>query len=75
MGAASATAHHLKVTGCAPEAWQIFRQHHYLSGGASPQLAVLPGKLERRPVAFAAVIPAAGHYRVDRVTRVVVLPA
>jgi len=65
----------LKVTGCAPEAWQIFRQHHYLSGALHRSSQCYLASWNGDPVAFAAVIPAAGHYRVDRVTRVVVLPA
>jgi len=64
----------LKVTGCAPEAWRLFRQHHYLSRTIHRSSQCYLASWNGDPVAFAAVIQAAGRYRVDRVTRVVVLP-
>lgn len=66
---------HLEVSRCLPEAWGMFKRHHYLSADLNTRavrcyLATFDGQ----PIAFAALLPAMGYKRVWRVSRVVVLP-
>jgi GNAT superfamily N-acetyltransferase len=65
----------LEICRCLPDAWRIFRRHHYLSARLS-SIAVrcFLGLVRARPVAFAAILPCPGLPRARRISRLVVLP-
>jgi GNAT superfamily N-acetyltransferase len=54
--------------------WQIFRQHHYLSGSLASTARCYTATYQDRPIAFIAVVHTHMKTRYYRVTRLVVLP-
>jgi GNAT superfamily N-acetyltransferase len=58
--------------------WRQFAPHHYLTGGlgasATCYAAWLADAEHESPVAFCAVVPALGHKKTKRITRLVTLP-
>jgi energy-coupling factor transporter ATP-binding protein EcfA2/GNAT superfamily N-acetyltransferase len=65
---------HLSICRCRLEAWQLFRQHHYLSGRISPFAQAFLASWHGRPVAFSAWIHALVKYGGRREHRTVTLP-
>jgi len=65
----------LEISRCLPEAWSLFKRHHYLSAemctrAARCFLAIVAGT----PVGFASIMPCPGLAGASRVSRIVVLP-
>jgi ABC-type iron transport system FetAB ATPase subunit/GNAT superfamily N-acetyltransferase len=50
----------LAVSRCKPEAWQLFRPHHYLSHALNPSAVSFLAAWRDRPVAFSAWLPFVG---------------
>jgi GNAT superfamily N-acetyltransferase len=50
----------LAVSRCKTEAWQLFRQHHYLSHDLNPSAVCFLAAWRDRPVAFSAWLPFVG---------------
>jgi len=65
----------LEVWRCRVEAWDLFREHHYLSHSASPSSVCFLASHAGRPVAFSAWLPFVGRGpAARREHRTVVLP-
>jgi ABC-type lipoprotein export system ATPase subunit/GNAT superfamily N-acetyltransferase len=64
----------LRVYRCRLEAWQLFRQHHYLSSEVSPSAVAFLAEWQARPVAFSAWINSLTKHGGKREHRTVTLP-
>jgi len=65
----------LEICRCLPDAWRLFRRHHYLSAKLCTRgVRCFLGLVDDQPVAFAAVLPCPGLTGNSRVSRLVVLP-
>lgn len=64
----------LSITRCGREAWDFFRQHHYLNTDLAIAARCFLATLNDTPVAFVAVLPNAGHVNMWREHRCVCLP-
>jgi GNAT superfamily N-acetyltransferase len=65
----------LEICRCLPDAWGLFKTHHYLSATLARQCrCFLAIHHEAGAVAFAAVLPCLGLAGASRVSRIVVLP-
>jgi energy-coupling factor transporter ATP-binding protein EcfA2/GNAT superfamily N-acetyltransferase len=64
----------LDVCRCWPAAWQLFHQHHYLSGTLAPGAICFLASWRDRPVAFSAWVHAMTRHGGKREHRTVTLP-
>ena len=64
----------LRISRCRLEAWQLFRQHHYLSTTLSPFAQAFLATWQGRPVEFSAWIHSLVKYGGRREHRTVTLP-
>ena len=64
-----------EICRCLPEAWGLFKRHHYLSADLCTRSArMFLGIVDGSPVAFASVMPCPGLTGSSRISRMVVLP-
>lgn len=64
----------LELFRCSRTAWRLFAPHHYLSGELHISSQCYLAAWQERPVAFVALLHAAGHRDWLRVSRLVTLP-
>jgi hypothetical protein len=64
----------LRVRRVGARAWELFRQHHYLSGAINRNATCFAAWAEGQPAAFVAAVPSCGHKRAYREHRTVCLP-
>lgn len=64
----------LSISRCGPEAWALFRQHHYLSAELNRGARCFLASWRGVPVVFAAIIPMLGRRGMWRGHRIVTLP-
>lgn len=66
---------HLAICRCLPDAWVLFKRHHYLSAEMCHRAArCFLGIVNDQPVAFASIMPCPGLAGASRISRIVVLP-
>lgn len=64
----------LQLHRCKPEAWGLFKRHHYLSSALNPTAECYIATWNDQPVNFCATLPIIGFRGRRRFTRVVTLP-
>ncbi len=64
----------LEIVRCRHDAWRLFSRHHYLNGALHRSAQCYLATWDRRPVCFAALLPAMGRRGHRRLSRLVTLP-